>query len=266
MRSRLSLMPALLAGLVSACDQDDGVKLVTGASTASQGALRVIDALQCPDTQGSLTRRGTARDGGSVCVYGGPRGAEVTLHLVSVPSEGPDALLRDFEQRLTRGMEPTRARLGQAVGDATASPDATSDGAAASGPGLDAQADEDQATVRMPGVSIDAKGDSARVRIGGFEVRADDGGASVNGSGAEAVSVNARDDAAEVRTRAPGLATRVTYLLTDGAATDQTWSLVGYEARGPQGGPIVVATVRSKTTGDQVFEDAKVLVSLNVGD
>ena len=42
--------------------------------------------------------------------------------------------------------------------------------------------------------------------------------------------------------------------------------MVGYEARGPVGGPIVVATVRSKDRErDPVFEDARELVELNVG-
>ena len=42
---------------------------------------------------------------------------------------------------------------------------------------------------------------------------------------------------------------------------------VGYEARGPVGGPIVVATVRSKDRDpDRLFDAAKALVTLNVGD
>ena len=43
--------------------------------------------------------------------------------------------------------------------------------------------------------------------------------------------------------------------------------VVGYEARGPSGGPIVVATVRGKDRNEnRVFEAAKALVTLNVGD
>jgi hypothetical protein len=45
------------------------------------------------------------------------------------------------------------------------------------------------------------------------------------------------------------------------------WRTVGYEARGPVGGPIVVATVRSKDRApDRLFDAAKALVTLNVGD
>ena len=40
-----------------------------------------------------------------------------------------------------------------------------------------------------------------------------------------------------------------------------------YEARGPVGGPLVIAVVRAKETGeDPVFEDARALVTLNVGE
>jgi hypothetical protein len=59
----------------------------------------------------------------------------------------------------------------------------------------------------------------------------------------------------------------VLFRSTDNTASDAGWRLVGYEARGPQGGPIVVATVRAKDrNNDGVFDDAKDLVSLNVGE
>ena len=42
--------------------------------------------------------------------------------------------------------------------------------------------------------------------------------------------------------------------------------VVGYEARGPVGGPLVVATVRSRDRNrERAFEDAKDLVALNAG-
>jgi len=43
--------------------------------------------------------------------------------------------------------------------------------------------------------------------------------------------------------------------------------MVGFEARGPVGGPLVIATVRSKDTNrGRAFEDARDLVTLNVGE
>ena len=129
-------------------------------------------------------------------------------------------------------------------------------------------ADGDRARVRLPGMSVDANGDKASVRIGGFSINADDSDESVDiTSSDESVSVQAHDNAAEIRTNAPGDATRRTYLLTDSRPADQGWRLVGFEARGPVGGPIVIATVRAKDRdSDGVFDSAKDLVSLNVGE
>ena len=45
------------------------------------------------------------------------------------------------------------------------------------------------------------------------------------------------------------------------------WRLAGFEARGPEGGPVVVAIVRSKDRReDEVFDAAKSLVRLNAGE
>jgi hypothetical protein len=44
------------------------------------------------------------------------------------------------------------------------------------------------------------------------------------------------------------------------------YRLVGYEARGPVGGPLVVATIKGKAKHErQVFKELKALVSLNSG-
>ena len=137
-------------------------------------------------------------------------------------------------------------------------------------PGVNIQTRGDDASVRLPGLRIETQGDNASVRIGGFHIDADGEGGSVNvsdGEGGDAVSVRANQDAAVVRTNAAGPSTRSNWILTDNRDNGQGWRLVGYEARGPAGGPIVVATVRSKDReGGRVFDDAKDLVSLNVGD
>ncbi len=66
---------------------------------------------------------------------------------------------------------------------------------------------------------------------------------------------------------AAGEATRVSWILTDNRTSESGWRLVGYEARGPVGGPLVVATVRSRDRNrERAFEDAKDLVALNAGD
>lgn len=131
---------------------------------------------------------------------------------------------------------------------------------------IDAQGDK--ATVRLPGMRIDADGDRANIKIGGITIRADDKSGQVNvRSTDEVVSIDARDNTARIRTSAPGEAVRATFLMTADQSSTTGWRVVGYEARGPSGGPIVVATVRGKDRNEnRVFEAAKALVTLNVGD
>jgi uncharacterized protein YjbI with pentapeptide repeats len=55
--------------------------------------------------------------------------------------------------------------------------------------------------------------------------------------------------------------------LTDDRSSESGWRVVGYEARGPVGGPLVVATVRSRDSNrERAFEDARALVALNAGE
>jgi len=289
-----------LAALTAACDER-GVRITSSTTNEdARGVLKVVDALQCPDSIGSLTRKGSAQADGSVCIYTGPRGAEVSLHLVQLGDQTPDTVLKRFESQLLASMPHTVAQMSGAQAEAAAADAdaarADADAARADAevaradaerasagatdkvdvqaPGMNINTDGDRAHVRMPGISIDANGDKANVRIGGFTIRADDssadGAASVSrasSSTQDSVSIQAHDDSAEIRTRAPGEATRQTYLLTDNRPSSAGWRLVGYEARGPRGGPIVVATVRAKErNSDGVFDDAKDLVTLNVGE
>lgn len=295
---RLLLATICTACLMTAACDGESVRISsTTTDTGAKGVLKVIDTLQCPETIGVLTRKGTAHAGGATCLYSGPRGAEVTLQLVTLSDQTADAVLQRFETTLAADMPHTTAELraasaeaatAEAAADAagvqadiaaaeaeTAAAEATSAAAAAGGdrasvrgPGMDIEAQGDRARVRLPGMSVDANGDRASVRIGGFSINADDGDQSVDiSSSDESVSVQAHDDAAEIRTNAPGEATRRTYLLTDSRPADQGWRLVGFEARGPVGGPIVIATVRAKDRdSDGVFDSAKDLVALNVGE
>jgi hypothetical protein len=288
------------AALVAACDGDNSVRISSTTSEAeAKGVLKVIETLQCPETIGVLTRRGSAHAGGEVCVYSGPRGAEVSLHLIKLETETADAVLARFERDLADAMPHTAAALAasQEASEARAAADAAraqADAARAEGdairdegdrvragasassgdrasvrmPGLSVEANGDRADVRLPGLTIDAEGDTANVRFGNFSIHADDASQSVDvSSDDESVSVQARDDSAEIRTRAPGDTVRTTYILTDNRPAEAGWRLVGFEARGPEGGPIVVATVRAKDRdSDGVFDSAKDLVTLNVGE
>ncbi|MBU1384696.1 MAG: methyltransferase type 11 [Alphaproteobacteria bacterium] len=276
------LIPALcLAALTAACDGESvRISSTRTEDNDAKGALKVVQTLQCPQTMGSLTRKGSATAGGSVCTYAGPRGAEVSLHIVKLDGVTPAAALEAFEDRLSTAMPQTVAQLTAAAeqdaagaAGATETP-AAGDRASIKGPGVDIQTEGDDATVSLPGLHIESRGDQASVRIGGFHIDASDGDGAVNiegsasGSGeGDSVSVQANQDAAEIRTSAGGEATRASWILTDNRPSEAGWRLVGYEARGPAGGPLVVATVRSRDRErGGVFEDAKELVTLNVGE
>lgn len=294
------------AALTAACDDSVRISSTRSENNDAKGVLKVVDALQCPRTMGSLTRKGSAQAGGRICTYVGPKGAEVSLHLIALDGEEPSDVLKAFESRLSGSLPAAAARLkasaaaekariqaelaqtradtAAAAADtaATAADRAAAqadraatqaDRASVRAPGVAIDAHGDDATVRLPGMHIETKGDHASVRIGGFHIDASDGdgdsSARVRGSsgGGDSVSINARDDAAEIRTSAGGEATRASWILTDNRDTESGWRLVGYEARGPVGGPLVVATVRSRDTNrGRAFDDAKDLVTLNVGE
>ena len=281
-----------LSALLAACD-GDGVRITTTTKTdhdGKKGVLKVIDTLQCPQTMGVLTRKGSAQAEGTVCTYVGPRGAEVTLHLIALEAgDDVDDVLKMFEDRLTRDMpsaaeaiangqresaraeaEAARAEAEAEQADAEAAR-ADAHAARAESPVSASQsksAGGDTAHVRLPGLSVDAQGDKANVRIGPIHIRADDENANVNiDADGETVNIQAHDDGAEIRTRESGAATRATWLLTDGRRSQEGWRSVGYQARGPEGGPIVLVTVRTRERNhDRVFDAAEDLLALNVGD
>jgi hypothetical protein len=288
MRAAVATICALSA-LLAACD-GEGVRITTTSTNddgAAKGVLKVVNTLQCPQTMGVLTRKGSAQEGGTVCTYVGPRGAEVTLHLIALDGTPVDDVLKTFEQRLTRDMPSAAEAIASGQREAAraeaeaARAEAQAEQANAEAAKVDAQAARaeasasqsksaggDTAHVRLPGLSVDAQGDKANVRIGPIHIRADDSDANVNiNADGETVNIQAHDDGAEIRTRESGAATRATWLLTDGRRSQDGWRSVGYQARGPEGGPIVLVTVRTKERNhDRVFDAAGDLISLNVGD
>lgn len=286
---RLFLISAVSIAALTGCD-DGGVRISSRTTGDEAGVMKVVDALQCPDTMGGLTRKGSASGDGLVCNYTGPRGAEVSLHLVRLDGASVDQVLAGFETRLAADLPEAAARVKAeaarsdaeaaradaqaaradaeearvAADAARADADAARNEAAVTAPGVRIVAKDDTASVRLPGIRIEAAGDKANVQIGGMKIDATDGQGTQTRTAS--VSVNSNEQATEVRATAPGDAVRAHYILTDGAPRPGGWALVGYEARGPRGGPIVVATVRAKERNrDRIFDDARDLVTLNVG-
>ncbi|NBB64575.1 methyltransferase type 11 [Pseudomonas sp. ODNR1LW] len=253
---------ALLSAGLAACDGENAVRITTSTTTerddGSQGVLKVVDALQCPDTLGVLTRKGSASPGGGSCTYGGPRGAEVVLYLVKLDGRTPEDILRDYETQLSTEIPQAAVRIDAReieTGEEKASVEA---------PGVDIKTKGEDASVSLPGLHIETQGDNASVRIAGINIESKDGqGVRTETS---TVNVDTAGETTRVRTQAPGEATRMTFLLADDSAEAGAWRQVGFVARGPAGGPLVVATVRSKAKNNRVFDAAKDLVALNVGD
>jgi hypothetical protein len=239
--------------------------------------LRAISKLDCPDKQGGLKRLSAAADG-QTCVYEGPN-AEVTLRLVALNGGDAEAALAPIEADLKTLMPAMKAP----------SPPPPP-GAKPHGQG---------ARISLPGVRIDAHDKGADIKIGGLTINANDGSAEVKvsknvtiregdsekrmseraGDGHSNVSVKSSDDdegdidihanegGAQIRQRKRGDGVRATLILASDKATSG-YRVVGYEARGPKGGPLAVATVKAKGrdgSDHDVFEDMKTLVRHNVG-
>ncbi len=102
MTLRPFLIPTVCAfAALAGCDDNVRISSTRSENNDAKGVLKVVETLQCPQTMGSLTRKGSATEGGTVCTYVGPKGAEVSLHLVPLNGETPAHVLKAFEQRLS---------------------------------------------------------------------------------------------------------------------------------------------------------------------
>lgn len=248
--NRLMLLAAAGAVLSLAACERTVTRTETKTETDAGEALRTISKLDCPQKQGELTLASAAADGKS-CAYT-MDGAEVNLRLVALDGGDAKAALDPIEAELKGIIPPPQKAAG-----ATASIDAEEDNSGKGG---------DSTEINFPGLHIKADDEGADIRLGNIRVDADDGGAKVQ-VGAE-TTVNATDDGAEIRTAKAGDEIRSTYILASDKGA-KGHHVVGYEARGPKAGPIVVAVVKAQ--GDDrsqrdLFDDMKDLVEHNVGD
>lgn len=277
----LSILSVLALG---ACDSDQGLRITRSveidndATSTSSKALKVIDTLQCPSDQGVLTRVGSASVDGRTCTYAGPRGAQIQLHLVALNGDTSTSALKRFQDELVpasgKSAGGTFVTSTATTEDGTETATVTAPGVniAAKGddasvklPGMNIESKGDRATVRMPGMSIEADGDRAQIRIGGMVIKADDKGSTITGQDGS-VKIDANENGAVVQTQSRE-AVRATMIHAISKPEPDAWRVVGYEARGPSGGPIVVATFRTRDRDEQaILESVRELVILNVGD
>jgi hypothetical protein len=259
------------------------------AKKAQREALKVISRLDCPQNQGMLTRTSVAADGAS-CVYAGDD-TEVTVRLIKVSGDA-NASLTPVEDEL-RGLipdaeapAPPEAPEPPKAGEPPKPPEEASNKQTVRLPGITVETDDsgEKATVKLPGVHIQADDNNARVEVGGMVVEAkddknevritrdrwstdDEGDMRISAKDGD-VSINGGGDGFRLGGDKRSGFRRTFIKATDKA--DGGYTAVGYEARGPKAGPLVVAVVKSKAAkasgkSDNFFRDAAALVKLNVG-
>jgi len=279
MKPTLLLMAGVAALSLAACDRD-------GRLAFGPPAMKAVSKLNCPEHSGDLRRVSAAPDGKS-CAYVDGDGAEVTLQLVAVSGD-PEAALKPIEASLASLVPPLDSKAEPAVAEAAGkdAPKAAEDAAAAraaaaSDAAVDASAtgeapsDEDAADVMdedenvdvdMPGVHVRTRGEKAEVKVFGFQIDADDstGDDRVQVRHGRGLMVDANHNGAVVRmTNSSRANLKSTVIFKMDSPGPQGHHVVGYVARGPRTGPLVVATVKSKSDDDDdvgphegVFSDA----------
>ena len=197
----------------------------------SSGPITVVDKLDCPQTEGKLTRIAAAADGQS-CQYKGPEAEDVTLtRVVLAAGQTPKAALTPVETAL-QGL----IKRGGGTGLVNVTSDESAGG--------------DKANVDLPGIHIRSDGGKSQVKIFGVTIDSDDehDKATVHaGSGDKQATVNADDHGATIRADDTSNGNVETvFILAGDPATADGYHAVGYIARGPAAGPLVVAQFKSK--------------------
>jgi hypothetical protein len=223
-----STMGALLIGAlgVSALALSGCISVdvdATEAASTGGAALKTVAALDCPTTEGALTRTAQAADGRS-CDYEGPVGEHVRLRLVAL--DGRSA---------TEAMAPTKAELRSLV--ALSIPPV---------PPADPHALGDHTNIDLPFFHIHTAGDHAEVHMFGVHVQSQGDYADVQtGRGSKHTVVHAAPGGAEVIAEDVGRTNAsLVYVLSSDRKTPSGYAAVGYVAKGPAAGPLVVGEFR----------------------
>lgn len=203
------------------------------------GRPMVVGArLDCPQTQGWLTRVSMSADGGA-CEYRRSDGEQVTLTRLPLNGLGPQAAMAPIETSLKALLPPRN-------GGAPSVPEPPSP------PG-----DKDSARIDVPGVHIDAHGNKAEVRVFGMTIDADNDKADIHaGLGSDKAVVSADENGAEVRAADVDASNaNLVLILASEKPGPSGFRAVGYMARGPVAGPLVVAQFKSIEHHSGVSDD-----------
>lgn len=210
--------------------------------------LVVAAHLICPQSQGWLERVSVSADG-DTCEYRRGDGEQVTLTRLPLTGQTPQAALAPIEASLKALVPPRK--------DSSPAPDAKGD-----------NDDRDSAHIDVPGVHIDAHGDKAEVKVLGVTVAADNDKADVHaGLGSDKAVVSADESGAEVRaTDINGVNANMVLILASEKPGPTGLHAVGYIARGPVAGPLIVAQFKSVARHSGISDDRGVhrLMDLNL--
>jgi hypothetical protein len=238
---------------------------LTLAACAPSDKARTIARLDCPATEGDLTRVSASGDG-KACIYRSSDGAEVSLELTALTGDLRTTLDR-VEAQLVGGAPPTakaaetavRASKDTAADAAKARAEAVADAKVGSDAhGVDT-ADGEVTRVDLPGIHITAQEEDASVQIGPLHVDAADDEAKVK------IFRNVRMKGEALSREKRGV--RASFIYT-GKDLPSGYRYVGYQAGGPKTGPLTIATVRIKSdteSGDDIRHDVEELVRRNAG-
>ncbi len=210
--------------------------------------VAVAASLNCPEREGDLTRTGVAADGKS-CQYHGDDDQDVTLSLIALNGQAPQAALSPMEADL-RSLVPARAGPSMVNVDASKG-----------------EGGEDNAKIDMPGLHIDAHGDKAKLKILGMDINADGDNADIKTDmGMKGTTIHAGPGGAEIRAGNVGQhAAELIYILAGDNAGPSGYRAVGYIARGPVAGPLVVGEFKSRDHDHNGHNhDLERLIDLNV--
>jgi hypothetical protein len=249
----------------------------------------VATTLNCPDQQGDLIRTSVSPDGHD-CDYHGRDGEEVSLSLLPLNGQSPQAALKPLEGQLQAlssavvvksddSHAPPVPPIPPAPPPSAHGDDDSDDDHDAPGrhdhtkvdlPFVHVDADDDSqghnhAKVDAPFVHVDADDDKAHVRVFGVTIDADDDNADIHTNwGSKSAVIKAGPHGAVVRTvDLRRGAADLLYILASDVPGPSGYHSVGYAARGPASGPLVVGVFKTRANTSHDFHDENVDALIN---
>jgi len=248
------------------------------------GFMKVNTRLDCPETSGDLTRAGVSGDG-LFCTYTGPNDETVSLQLRPLAGAAPQAVMAQLETQLTREsglteLAPpapptppappvTKAKDWDAGGHAKSDDDKDDDDNDDDSASKKDASNDDHTNINLPGVHISTHGDKADVSLPGISIHANGDNAEVHaGLWGRSATIESRDGRSMIRVgHADPSGVDSTLIVTSDNPGPTGYRAIGYVAKGPPGGPLVIATFKAKS-GDHsehlAGNSLKKLLNINV--